>query len=151
MIHSIKDFSDKQIEDLRQCPGVIITLDECEAEVPMMAEGLFLSISKSVPNVPTIENESNQNPDESLRLKYKKRPYKIYSRILDDYLWIVANDKELQELVDEGIKETIYTQEEVSRMIDEGVSKEGLKAIHKVKKSFTGAMVEDIENEQKEI
>ena len=78
----------------------------------------------------------------------EKKAYKIYSKILDDCLWIVANGKELQELVDEGIKGTIYTREEVSRMIDEGVSKEGLKAIHKVKKSFTGAMVENIENEQ---
>ncbi len=58
MIHSIKDFSDSQIEELRQCPGVIITLDKREAEVPMMAEGLFLSISKNVLSVPTTETES---------------------------------------------------------------------------------------------
>ncbi len=58
MIHSIKDLSDRQIEELKQCPSVIINLDKREAEVPMMAEGLFLSISKSVPSVPTIETES---------------------------------------------------------------------------------------------
>ncbi len=76
-----------------------------------------------------------------------KVTYKIYSKILDDYLWIVATDKELKELVTEGIKDVIYAQEEVSRMIDEGVPKEGLKAIHKVKKTISGSTVENIENE----
>lgn len=80
-----------------------------------------------------------------------KKAYKINSRILEDYLWIVATDKELKELVAEGVKDVIYTQEEVSKLMGEGVSKEGLKAIHKVKKSFAGATVENIENEQKEI
>ncbi len=78
-----------------------------------------------------------------------KTTYKIYSKILDDYLWIVATDKELQALVEGGIKETIYTHEEVSRMIDEGISKEGLKAIHKVKKAFSGSSIEDISDEDK--
>lgn len=76
---------------------------------------------------------------------------KIHSRLLDDYLWIVATGKGLRELVTEGIQDVIYTQEEVSRMIDEDVSKEGLAAIHKVKKAFSGATVEDIENKQKKI
>jgi hypothetical protein len=74
--------------------------------------------------------------------------YKIHSKILGDDLWIVASDRELQDLVDEGIKETIYTQEEVSMMIDEDVSKEGLAAIHKVKEAFPAATVEDIDSKQ---
>jgi hypothetical protein len=77
--------------------------------------------------------------------------YKIHSKILGDDLWIVATDRELQDLVDESIKETIYTQEEVSRMIDEDVSKEGLAALHKVKGAFPAATVEDIESEQQKI
>ena len=74
-----------------------------------------------------------------------KVTYKIYSKILDDYLWIVATDNELKELVAEGIKETIYTHEEVSRMIEEGVSREGLVAIQEIKKGFPGATVGKIE------
>ncbi len=77
--------------------------------------------------------------------------YKIHSKILGDDLWIVPSDRELQDLVDEGIKETIYTQEEVSRMIDADVSKGGLTALHKVKGAFPAATVEDIESEQQEI
>ncbi len=77
----------------------------------------------------------------------KKKSYKIHSKILDDDLWIVATDKELKELISEGIKEVIYTQDEISRMIDEGVSKEGLVAIHKVKNAFPVSGIEDISKE----
>lgn len=80
-----------------------------------------------------------------------KASYRIYSKILEDYLWIVAADKERKELVTEGINDVIYTQEEVSKLMGEGVTKEGLVAIHKIKKTFSRATVEDIENEQKEI
>ncbi len=73
-----------------------------------------------------------------------KASYRVYSKILEDYLWIVATDKGLKELVAEGVKDAIYTQEEVSRMIDGGVSREGLVAIHKVMKTFPGASIQNI-------
>jgi len=78
--------------------------------------------------------------------KPKKKSYKIYSKILGDYLWIVTTDKAQKELIAEGVKDAIYTQEEVSNLIDEGLSKEGLMAIHKVKKIFTDSHIEDISN-----
>jgi len=78
-----------------------------------------------------------------------KVTYKIYSKILDDYLWIAATKEELQELVNEGTDDVIYSQGEILRMIDEGVPKEGLKAIHRVKKFFPGSSVEDISDENR--
>mgnify|MGYP003991849071 CR=1 FL=1 len=75
----------------------------------------------------------------------KGKYYKIYSKILEDDLWIVTTDRELKALVSKGITDVMYTQEEVSRMMDESVSEEGLKAVHKVKKSFSGAIVDSIE------
>ncbi len=78
-----------------------------------------------------------------------KVTYKIYSKILDDYLWIVATEEELQALVNEGTDDVIYSQGEILRMIDEGVPKEGLKAIHRVKKFFPGSSVEDISDENR--
>ncbi len=77
----------------------------------------------------------------------KNKPYKIYSKILKDYLWIAATEKELTELVSEGTKDVIYTQEEVSKLIEESVSSEGLEAIHKVKMAFPESTIENIENE----
>ena len=69
--------------------------------------------------------------------KLKKKSYNIYSKILDDNLWLVPTDNEMKDLLSEAVKDVIYTHKEVAKLIDEGVSKEGLKAIHKVKKSFT--------------
>lgn len=77
--------------------------------------------------------------------------YKIHSKILGDDLWIVATDNELQELIDEGVNEVVYTQEETNKLMTNKVSKEGLAAIHRIKKIFPGATVENIESEQKEI
>ncbi len=130
MIHSIKDFSDRQIEELNQCPGVKIDTDNSVAEVPLMAEGLFSAIAS--------------NKEVTKELKQICKTYKIYSRILEDYLWIAATEEELQELVGEGITEVIYTQEETDKLMKDKVSKEGLKAIHKVKNAFPGSNIEDI-------
>lgn len=79
--------------------------------------------------------------------KPKKISYKIYSKILEDYLWIVTTDKARKELIAEGVKDAIYTQKEVSNLIDEGISKEGLVAIHKIKRGFPGSSIEDITDE----
>ena len=45
MLHSIQYFSDNQIKELKQCPGVNIDMDNRVAEVPFMAEGLFSTIA----------------------------------------------------------------------------------------------------------
>ena len=73
-----------------------------------------------------------------------KVTYKIYSKILDDYIWIAATERECQGLVAEGIKEVIYTQEEANKLMANKVSKDGLRAIHKIKKNFPGASIQDI-------
>ncbi len=79
-----------------------------------------------------------------------KVAYKIHSKILGDDLWIVATDKELQELVGEGITEVIYTQGETNKLMKNNVSKEELIKIHNIKKFFPGATVENIGSEQRE-
>ncbi len=71
-----------------------------------------------------------------------KAIYKVYSKILDDFLWIVANEKELRDLIAEGVQDAIYIHNDIEKL--DGISKEGLKAIHKIKKAFPGATIEDI-------
>lgn len=73
-----------------------------------------------------------------------KAIYKIYSKILDDYLWIVANEKELRGLIAEGIQDAIYTHNDIDRL--DGISKEELQVIHKFKRIFPGSTVEDIKH-----
>ncbi len=96
--------------------------------------------------LPLLE-ELKANKDKAIKeLKRVRKTYKIYSKILKDYLWIAATDKELKELVSEGVKEVVYIQAEVSMLIEEGVSKEGLEAIHKIKQVFLESRIEDVEN-----
>ena len=71
-----------------------------------------------------------------------KAIYKIYSKILDDFLWIVANEKELRDLIAEGVQDAIYIHNDIEQL--DGISKEGLKAIHKIKRAFPGATIEGI-------
>ena len=61
---------------------------------------------------------------------------------------IIAN-AESQKMMAEGIEEVTYTFDEVSQMIDEGISKEGLVAIQKIKKAFLGSTVEAVSNEDR--
>ncbi len=80
------------------------------------------------------------------RTTSKKKSYKIYSKILDAYLWVVATDVEMRKMLDEGIEEPIYTYEDVTKL--EGVSKEELQVIHKFKRIFPGSKVEDIKHKK---
>ena len=77
-----------------------------------------------------------------------KAIYKIYSKILDDFLWIVANEKELRDLIAEGVQDAIYIHNDIEQL--DGISKEGLKAVHKIKKTFPGSRIEDIKHEKKD-
>ncbi len=109
----------------------------------------------------TLKGETELNPgqvaalnndDMAIRLIIEGRitpidnkPCKTYSKILDDYFWLVASEKEQGWLIAEGIEEVIYTKDELSKFRDEGISNEGLVAIHRVKKAFSGS-VESIES-----
>ncbi len=78
-----------------------------------------------------------------------KAIYKVYSKILDAYLWVVATDAEMRKMLAEGVEEPIYTYDDITKL--EGVSKEGLKAIHKIKRVFPGSTVEDIKHKNKDL
>lgn len=60
-----------------------------------------------------------------------------------------TTNTEMQQMMAEGAEDATYTFEEVSQMIDGGVSKEGLVAIHKIKKVFAGSSIENIVDEDR--
>ena len=76
------------------------------------------------------------------RVKVARKTYKIYSKTLDDFLWVTATNTEMKKMLAEGIEEPIYTYDDVVKL--DGISKEGLKAVHKIKRVFPGSIVEDI-------
>ncbi len=58
--------------------------------------------------------------------------YRIYSNILEDYLWIVETDQDRGELLSEGATDPVYTGKEIEQM--KGMSKRQLQKINTVKK-----------------
>ncbi|MGQ9571049.1 MAG: hypothetical protein ACUVUQ_09475 [Thermodesulfovibrionales bacterium] len=74
--------------------------------------------------------------------------YKVYSDILEAYLWIVDTDHDMHSLRSQGVSEAIYTADEIKKL--RGLSKESLKEIHKVKEVFPESTVEEINRHSKE-
>lgn len=72
----------------------------------------------------------------------EKKSYRIYSNILEDYLWIAETDNDLHYLRERGIQEPIYTIEECKKL--KGSDKEHLKAVHEVKETFPQSKVKEI-------
>jgi hypothetical protein len=69
--------------------------------------------------------------------------YRIYSEILQAFLWVVDTDEDMKALRDKNINEPIYTADEIRRL--KITSKEGLKTIHEAKQIFEDSKVEDDE------
>ena len=65
--------------------------------------------------------------------------YKIYSKTLQAYLWVVDTDEDMCALRKGGDSEPIYTSDEIRTL--KGISKEGLKRVHKIKEVFEGSKV----------
>ncbi len=72
----------------------------------------------------------------------EKVAYKIYSDILETYLWVVEPDQDMHSLKSQGITEAIYTADEIKRL--RGMSKDSLKAIQQVKQVFDKSNVEEV-------
>lgn len=82
----------------------------------------------------------------------EKAIYEVYSNILDDFLWIVADEKELRDLIAEGIKDAVYTHDDISKLTGKDISKDALRKIQSIKKAFPGSTVEDIrDNKPKKV
>jgi hypothetical protein len=69
--------------------------------------------------------------------KVKMSPVKIYSRLFNEEIYIVADQEEMETLVSKGVKEVVYMAWEIPLLKD--MDKEKLMAIHSVKKIFPGA------------
>lgn len=103
-------------------------------------EFVFLTQSQAVPLLKQKKIEIVSFRDFTEETK-KGFSYRIYSKKLEDYLWVVQDENTKRRLIRDGVTETIYTQEESKRIKDSGMSIEGLIAIHKVMSNFPGANV----------
>ena len=76
----------------------------------------------------------------------QKVAYRIYSEILQAFLWVVDTDEDTKDLRNKGITEPIYTADEIRKL--KGIDKEGLKLVHKAKEEFEKSKVEDVQQKK---
>lgn len=72
----------------------------------------------------------------------EKVAYKVYSEVLQAHLWVVKTDQDMYSLRSQGMKEAVYTVNELRKLRD--LSKDSLKEIHKVKEVFEDSKVEEV-------
>jgi hypothetical protein len=72
--------------------------------------------------------------------------YKVYSEPLQAYLWVVETDQDMHSLRSRGIKEAIYTSNEIKKL--KGIDKDTLKEIHKVKEVFETSKIEEVKTRE---
>jgi hypothetical protein len=66
-------------------------------------------------------------------------PQKIYSKLLGEEIWMVADQVDLHSLASEGVLEAIYIGWEIILLKE--MSKEIVKAVHLTKKTFRGSII----------
>ena len=69
--------------------------------------------------------------------RVKMSPVKIYSKLFEEEIWLVATKEEMEALASKGVKEVVYMEGEIPLLKE--MNKEKLMVIHSVKKIFPGA------------
>jgi hypothetical protein len=72
--------------------------------------------------------------------------YRVYSEILQVFLWVVETDEDMKSLRDRSITEPIYTADEIRKL--KGIDREDLKKVHRVKEVFEKSKVEDFQQKK---
>ncbi|NCO67006.1 MAG: hypothetical protein COY75_03920 [Nitrospirae bacterium CG_4_10_14_0_8_um_filter_41_23] len=72
----------------------------------------------------------------------KKKVVRVWSELLQAYLWVVDTDQDSHSLMSQGVSEAICTHDEIDKLKD--LSKDSLKAINKVKEAFPESTIEEI-------
>jgi len=76
----------------------------------------------------------------------EKVAYRVYSKILQVFLWVVETDEDMKDLRGKNITEPIYTADEIRKF--KGIDREDLKKVHRVKQVFENSKVEDFQQKK---
>lgn len=82
-------------------------------------------------------NEVKPFSKEVLTSKKGGMPVKIYSKLFEEEIWLVATKEEMEALASTGVREVVYMAWEIPLLKE--INKEKLMVIHSVKKIFPGA------------
>ena len=110
--------------------------------VPLKVKGAQGETDIPVGQVVNLSKEAaikllNEGKIESL-----KAAVKIYSRILDAYLWVVQDEADREAL--EGVSEPVYTAGEIHKLHAQKPAPEDLRRVQEVKQTFPGEIVREV-------
>jgi hypothetical protein len=77
--------------------------------------------------------------------------YRVYSEILGAYLWVVADEADMEALrASEDVTDPIYTAQEIGQLkeLKEKTRKAHLKTVYEAKKEFPGSKVVQVNNHE---
>lgn len=114
----------KVLKDFKaETPSGILTLKE--------EQKIKLSKAEAIPLI-----------ESGMIIPIEKVAYRIYSEILQSYLWVVDTNQDMHLLRSQGISEAAYTTAEIRKL--KGTCKDSLKVVHEVKTAFPESRVENI-------
>lgn len=67
---------------------------------------------------------------------------KVYSRILDAYLWVVQDEADREAL--HGVSDPVYTADEIRKLHAQKPSPETLRRVHEAKRAFPDSIVREV-------
>jgi hypothetical protein len=76
----------------------------------------------------------------------EKVAYRIYSEILEEFLWVADTDEDMKSLRNKNITEPINTADEIYKL--KGIDKEDHKKVHRVKEIFENSQVEEVQHKK---
>jgi 3-deoxy-D-manno-octulosonate 8-phosphate phosphatase KdsC-like HAD superfamily phosphatase len=74
---------------------------------------------------------------------------RLYSRILDSFLWVVADEKGIEALRIQGVKEAIYTEPEIKQLKNVDIA--SLRMTHNIKTTFLKSIVKEVKKKDGDI
>ena len=116
-------------------------LKEMDVETP---EGIMTLTPEQVINLS--KEEAIPLIEDGTITPIERVAYRVYSEILQAYLWVADTDEDMHTLRGQGVTEVIYSKDEIRKL--RKLSKKDLKAIHEVKIAFPESSIENIEKKE---
>ena len=150
----VRPLSDVMAEKYRELTGWLhqfdLTVDELKETLPGLYQDIQDAIESLDNSFVTEDLAAFQDAFNKVRELYTEALFKdgrrvavkVWSEILHAYLWVVETDKDMHSLSSQGIKEVIYTADEIKRL--KGLSNDSLKEVHKAKEVFESSRIEEI-------
>ncbi len=124
-----------------------LTGDEIKETIPKLYQDIQDAIEKldhafANEDMPTFQDALTRIKTfytEALLKCGRRIAVKVYSEILQAYLWVVDTDEDMHS---QGVSEAIYTADEIKKL--KGLSQDSLREIHKVKEVFENSKIKEI-------